>query len=344
MLQCILVSIEIFGINTTQQESDRNLFKLLFGTGLSLLSFCTQLVSPTAAIVFDRQGKPLSEVNLDHSQVNWQMLHSQNSYAYNGVGLIRIRDFSSCTGFFIQPKPSNIAPAYVLTNAHCIDLLENLLPPNEIVVDRSLRSYGRSPAILTYIPGYFGNIQGGRKTYTVKKVLYATMKNSDVALLELSISQKELIASGVNPLQLAEQPAAVGTKIDVVGVPGESIATTQQYLHRVSCSMGATVRVKEGGYDWKQALRHRCSLVGGMSGSPMMGAGNKVVGIVNTGGGTGGRRSPLCTLDNPCEIDKNDKAKPTVSFNYGQLLHRLPSCFTQGVFDLKQPSCQLEKP
>ncbi len=320
------------------------MFKLLLGTSLSLLSLCTQIVSPAIAAVFDRQGKQLSEVNLDHSQVNWQLLNSQNSRTYNGVGLIRIRDFSSCTGFFIQPKPSDAAPAYVLTNGHCIDLLENLLSPTEIVVDRTLRSYGRSPAILTFTPGYFANV-GGRRTYTVRKVLYATMKNNDVALLELTISQKDLIASGVNPLQLADKPAGVGTKIDVVGVPAEAIAFNYQYLHRVSCSMGAMVRVKEGGYDWKQALRHRCSLLGGMSGSPMIAAaGNKVVGIVNTGGGSGGRRSPLCTLDNPCEITKDDKPKPTVSFNYGQLLDRLPGCFNQGVFDLQQSSCRLEKP
>jgi V8-like Glu-specific endopeptidase len=321
------------------------LFKLLLGTGLSLFSLCAQLVSPVAAAVFDRQGKQLSEVNLDYNQVNWQLLNSQNSRTYNGVGLIKIRDFSSCTGFFIQPKPSDTAPAYVLTNGHCIDLLENLLSPTEIVVDRTLRSYGRSPAILTYTPGYFANIDRGRSTYAVKKVLYATMKNNDMALLELAISQKDLMASGVNPLQLAEKSAAVGTKIDVVGIPGEAIPFTQQYLHRVSCSMGAMVRVKEGGYDWKRALRHRCSLLGGMSGSPMIAAaGNKVVGIVNTGGGSGGRRSPLCTLDNPCEIAQDDKPKPTVSFNYGQLLDRLPGCFNQGVFDLQHPSCKLEKP
>lgn len=320
------------------------MFKLLIGTSLSLLGLGTQLVLPLSALVFDRQGKTLSEVNLDHGQVNWQLLNSQNSYAYNGVGLIKIRDFSSCTGFFIQPKPSITAPAYVLTNGHCIDLLENLLSPTEIVVDRALRSYGRSPAILTYTPGYFANVKA-RKTYQVRKVLYATMKNNDVALLELAISQKDLMANGVNPLQLADKPAAVGTNIDVVGIPAEAIAFTHQYLHRVSCSMGAMVRVKEGGYDWKQALRHRCSLLGGMSGSPMIAAaGNKVVGIVNTGGGSGGRRSPLCTLDNPCEITKDQQTKPTVSFNYGQLLDRLPGCFNQGVFDLKRPSCRLEKP
>jgi V8-like Glu-specific endopeptidase len=319
------------------------LFKLLLGTSLSLLSLCTQIVLPVAAVVFDRQGKPLSEINLDPDNVNWQLLNGQNNRAYNGIGLIKIRDFSSCTGFFIQPQPNPQAPAYVMTNAHCIDLLENLLNPNEIVVDRALRSYGRAPAVLTYTPSYFAQVDRGRSTYTIKRVLYATMKNNDLALLELAISQQELMATGITPLQIMPKPAATGTKIDVVGVPGEAIPATRHYLHRVSCSVGETVRVKEGEYEWNQAIRHRCSLVGGMSGSPMI-AGGKVVGIVNTGGGTGGRRSQLCTLDNPCEISKKGKPQPTVSYNYGQLVDRLPGCFTQGVFNLQQLTCRLEKP
>jgi V8-like Glu-specific endopeptidase len=319
------------------------LFKLLLGTSLSLLSLFTPLVLPVSAAVFDRQGKMLSEINLDPDKVNWQLLNSQNNQVFNGIGLIRIRDFSSCTGFFVQQQPNPAAPAYIVTNAHCIDLLENLLSPTEIAVDRSLRTYGREPAILTYTPNYFAKVDQGRMTYKVKRVLYATMKNNDMAVLELTISQQDLMATGIIPLQLAAKPAAAGTKIEVVGVPGESIPATNHYLHRVSCTLGATVWVKEGDYEWKQALRHRCSLVGGMSGSPML-ANGKVVGIVNTGGGSGGRRSLLCTLDNPCEIAKNGKPQSTVNYNYGQLLDRLPGCFNQGIFNLQQPSCKLEKP
>jgi V8-like Glu-specific endopeptidase len=344
MLQCVLgvrALKYLILVNTTGKRS--NLFKILLGTSLSILSLSMQLVQPLAAAVFDRQGKQLSEINLDPDDVNWQLLSSQSNRAYNGIGLIKIRDFSSCTGFFIQPQPSPTAPAYVMTNAHCIDLLENLLNPNEIVVNRTMRSYGRSPAVLTYTPGYFAKVDRGRSTYTVKRVLYATMKNNDLALLELSISQQDLMATGITPLQIMSKPAPTGTKIDVVGIPGEVIPTNRHYLHRVSCSVGETVRVKEGGYEWNQALRHRCSLVGGMSGSPMLAEG-KVVGIVNTGGGTGGRRSQLCTLDNPCEISQNGKPQPTVSYNYGQLVDRLAGCFPQGVFNLQQPNCQLEKP
>jgi Trypsin-like peptidase domain len=345
MLQCVsgaFVALKhLVSVNTKGKRS--TLLKTLLGTGLSILSLSVQLIQPVAAAVFDRQGKQLSEVNLDPNQVNWQLLNSQNNVAYNGIGLIKIRDFSSCTGFFVQPQPNPDAPAYVLTNGHCIDLLENLLSPNEIVVDRSLRTYGRAPAILTFTPNYFAQVDRRRSTFTAKRVLYATMKNNDVALLELSVSQKDLMASGITPLQIAAKPAPVGTKIEVIGVPGESIPSTHHYLHRVGCSMGATVRVKEGDYEWKQALRHRCSLVGGMSGSPMLAKG-KVVGIVNTGGGTGGRRSQLCTLDNPCEISKDGKQQPTANYNYGQLVSKFPGCFTKGVFNLQQPSCQLEKP
>jgi V8-like Glu-specific endopeptidase len=319
------------------------LLKLLFGTILSSLSLAYSLIQPLAAAVFDRQGTILSEINLDPARVNWQLLNSRDHRLYNGIGFIKIRDFSSCTGFFIQSStpPAN-SPAYVLTNAHCIDLLENLLSPTEIVVNQSLRTYGRQAPILTYTPNYFKD-ERRRSTYQVKRVLYATMKNSDMALLELTISQRELLLQGIVPLPLATKPAAAGAKIEVIGIPGEAIPATDRYVYRSLCSLGPTVRVKEGSYEWQKALRHRCSLLGGMSGSPMV-SGGKVVGIVNTGGGTGGRRSSLCTLDNPCEIGSNNKPHPTNSFNYGQLVHQLTGCFDQGVFNLNRSGCQLEKP
>jgi V8-like Glu-specific endopeptidase len=319
------------------------LLKLFCSAALSVLSLTCQLIQPLAAAVFDRQGTVLSEINLDPARVNWQLLNSQDHRIFNGVGLIKIRDFSSCTGFFIQSAARSAnTPAYVLTNAHCIDLIENLLSPTEIVVNQQLRSYGRNPPILSYTPNYFKGDRN-RSTYIVKKILYATMKNSDVALLELNISQRELMLQGISPLALANHPASTGAKIEVIGIPGEAIPASEQFIYRSTCPLGPTVRLKEGGYEWRKALRHRCSLLGGMSGSPMI-SGGKVVGIVNTGGGTGGRRSPLCTLDNPCEIGAGGRRQPTTSSNYGQLVHQLTDCFDQGIFNLNRSGCQLEKP
>lgn len=296
---------------------------------------------PLSAAVFNRKGQKLSETRLDPTQVNWQLLEARQNSFYSGVGLIKIRNFSTCTGFFMQSH--NTAPAYVVTNAHCIDLISNLLGPNEIVVNRNLRTSGRSTPILTYTPNYFARPDRPRRTYRVQRVVYATMKNNDMALLELPITQGELMRTGIAPLPIARQVASPGQRIEVVGVPGEVLPENWQFLHRSTCLLGSTVQVREGVYQWTQALRNRCSVVGGMSGSPMISNG-QAVGIINTGGGYD-QVNNLCALNNPCEVGANGRPVPTINENYGQQIDRLPSCFTnQGLFSLNQPGCRLDKP
>jgi V8-like Glu-specific endopeptidase len=317
--------------------------KLIWNLGLATILFVTTGVWPLQAAVFDRRERKLSEVNLDPNRINWHILDSRQNRAYNGIGLIKIQDFTSCTGFFLQTHHNPSAPAYVVTNAHCIDLIDRLMGSNEIIVNRPLFSSGRSVPALTYTPNYFVRPEQNRRTYRIKKILYATMKNSDIAVLELPITQGELIRSGVAPITIARSVSSPGTPIEVVGIPGEVLAADRQYLHRAVCNLGPTVRVKEGDYTWPQALRNRCSVVGGMSGSPMM-SGGQAIGIINTGGGSDDLHN-LCSLNNPCEVAANGRPETTTNENYGQPLDRLPSCFTaQGIFSLAQPGCRLEKP
>jgi Trypsin-like peptidase domain len=293
-----------------------------------------------SAAIFDRQGRRLSESPLKYPAIDWQLLKA--TPIYNGVGLIKIRQSGTCTGFLISTKIT--APAYLLTNAHCLDLLNNLPGANEIIVDRPLRAWGRERNPLTFTPGYFAQSSAARRSYEAKRVLYATMKNNDVALLELSPTQGELAAAGIRLLPIAVTPAARGEKIEVIGIPGASIAADRQFLHRVTCPLGPTVKVKEGVYTWSQSLRHRCSIVGGMSGSPMLARG-KVVGIVNTGGAEAVARKQQCRLNKPCEWAGDRQVLVTGNENYGQLVNKMANCFNnQGVFQLAQASCHLEQP
>ncbi len=292
-----------------------------------------------SAAIFDRQGRRLPESPAQYQSIDWQML--QATTAYSGVGLIKIRQSSTCTGFLLNTKAT--APAYVLTNAHCLDLLTNLPGANEIIVDRSIHNWSKAGVILTFIPSYFAQPSPPRRSYDVKKVLYATMKNNDVALLELSPTQRELIAAGMVPLNISPHPSASGEKIEVIGIPGDKVPIDRQFLHRATCTLGPTVKVQEGAYTWSQSLRHRCSIVGGMSGSPMLARG-QVVGIVNTAGTEAIAHSQKCALNKPCELGTDKKILATGNENYGQLLTKMASCFTsQGIFKLTQPSCRLEQ-
>jgi V8-like Glu-specific endopeptidase len=294
----------------------------------------------SSAAIFNRQGQRLSESNFDYRAIDWQMLNPAT--AYSGVGLIKIRQSSNCTGFLINTTAT--APAYVLTNAHCLDLLSNLPGANEIILDKPIRNQGRNRAPLTFTPNYFANTAQPRRSYEVKKVLYATMKDNDVALLELSTTQKDLINTGIVPLDIATLASPAGEKIQVIGVPGDSVPFERQFLHQVTCVLGSTVKIQEGAYTWPQSLKHRCSIVGGMSGAPMVAKG-KVIGIVNTGGAEVAPHSKKCILNQPCELITNKKTLVTGNENYGQLLTKMASCFdSSGTFNLSPPSCLLDKP
>ena len=292
-----------------------------------------------SAAIFDRQGRRLSEAPANYQLINWQMLPATT--AYSGVGLVKIRQSSSCTGFLVNTKAT--APAYVVTNAHCLDSLNNLPGANEIIVNRTIQNWSKAGALLTFTPSYFAQSPSSKRSYEVKKVLYATMKNNDMALLELSPTQRELIAAGVVPLNISPTPSISGEKIEVIGIPGDRVSVDRQFLHRATCTLGPTVKVREGVYTWSQSLRHRCSIVGGMSGSPMLARG-KVVGIVNTAGAEVMARSQKCGLNKPCELGADRKIMVTGNENYGQLLTKMASCFNnQGIFQLSQQSCNLEK-
>jgi V8-like Glu-specific endopeptidase len=297
-----------------------------------------------SATIFDRQGQRLTDPRRNYRSIDWQMLNS--TAAYSGIGLIKIRQSATCTGFLVSTQAS--APAYVITNAHCTDLLSNLPGANDIILNKTLRSIGRAGAPLTFTPNYFAQVPTARRSYEVQRVLYATMKNNDFALLELSPTQKELIIAGFSPLRLSPTPSPTGAKIEVIGIPGETVPFDRQFMHWASCVLGPMVKVQEGAYTWSQSLKHHCSIVGGMSGAPMIAQG-QVVGIVNTGGADGlptdRPTGQKCVLDRPCELGKNKKTVVTSTANYGQLLTKITTCFSrQGVFDVSQPSCRLEKP
>jgi V8-like Glu-specific endopeptidase len=296
-----------------------------------------------SAAIFDQQGQRRSESPLDYAAIDWQMLNE--TAAYSGIGLIKIQQFSTCTGFLLNNRSS--APAYVVTNAHCIDLISNLPGANEIIINRKIRSWSKAGAPLTFTPNYFAQVAHPRRSYEVQKVLYATMKNNDVALLELLPTQGAIAATGIVPLNLAPKPSPVGEKIAVVGVPGARVPFDRQFLHRSTCTLGATVPVQEGIYTWPQSLRNRCSVVGGMSGSPLL-AGGQVVGIINTSGAEVNLSHQRCLIDEPCELRPSPTQQPrwiNGNDNYGQLLTKITTCFNrQGIFDLFQPSCHLDKP
>ncbi len=289
------------------------------------------------AAIFDRSGRKIPDREVNSPQVNWQILSTTTGRKYNGIGVIDV-NYGVCTGFFFATGIHPNAPAYVLTNGHCQGTITKLPGDREIIVNRSTKT--------NFIVNYFHDFKPDRLTIPVKRMVYGTMKNNDIAILELTKTQRELTNAGIIPLQLATKPAVIGEPLIVVGVPSEGVKDELNFLHSTTCTTGELASVKEDIYHWQQSIRHRCSIVGGMSGSPMISLKtNRVIGIINTGVNDSATKQPQCSLNRPCEISKNGSIQTFPHENYGQLVDRIPTCFDRGgIFNLSQSSCKLERP
>ena len=307
--------------------------------GLLAILSCGYLLVATSvnAAIFDRSGRKIPDRDVNSDRVNWQMISTAAGRKYNGIGLIDV-GYGFCTGFLFRTGVHPTAPAYVLTNGHCQGSASRLPSEREIIVDRSTKT--------KFVVNYFHDFKPDRLTIRVKRLVYGTMKNNDVAILELTKNQQELTRAGIVPLQLDTKPSALNEPLVVVGVPSEGIKDELNFLHSTTCKTGELASVKEDIYHWKRSIRHRCSIVGGMSGSPMISLKtNRVVGIINTGVNDNAEKQPQCSLNRPCEVSGNGTIQTFPQENYGQLVDRIPSCFDrQGIFNLSQSTCQLERP
>lgn len=289
------------------------------------------------AAIFDRSGRKIPDREVNSERVNWQMLSTVAGRKYNGIGVIDV-NYGVCTGFLFTTGIHPTAPAYVLTNGHCQGSFSKLPGDREIIVNRSTKT--------NFIVNYFHDFKLDRLTIPVKRMVYGTMKNNDIAILELAKTQGELAKAGIIPLQLATKPAVIGEPLIVVGVPSEGVRDELNFLHSTTCKTGELASVKEDIYHWQQSIRHRCSIVGGMSGSPMISLKtNRVIGIINTGVNDSAAKQPPCSLNRPCEVGKNGAIQTFPQENYGQLVDRIPTCFDRrGIFNLSQSTCKLERP
>ncbi len=300
------------------------------GLGLALTSNFSQ------AAIYDLNGNKLPDAEVNSAKVNWKLLKAQQGKKYNGVGLLNVEYLGFCTAFFLNTGGQKNAPAYALTNGHCSG--RDFPGANEIIVNRS-------PKLVLKL-NYFFNEPDRIHPIGVKRVVYATMKNTDMAILELNTTFKQLVNEGFKPLTIERASARVGEPVEVIGIPGDGVQPSLMFLHEAVCKTGQSVNIQEDVYHWVQSIRNHCSLVGGMSGSPMISLQtHRIVGIVNTGVDDKALAQPECSLDRPCEISKNGSIATFPNENYAQRVNNIPSCFDKnGIFNLYQQSCRLEKP
>ncbi|MEX1827918.1 serine protease [Luteibacter sp. CQ10] len=221
------------------------------------------------------------------------LLPSLTAAKYRAVG--KLQAASSCTATLVagSDAPSSTAAALVLTAGHCVG---GEFDANEVWVDRAARERWH------FTPAYFRDNQAAHRDIAVDRVLYATMKGVDVAVLRLQATYGELAAMGVRPLTLVTRPQSEGLPVELVHVPVNGVADDERFLRLSRCVAGGKASIFEGNrpWYWPTASMTRCAgVAGGSSGAPVLLADTAgVLGVM----GTQVDPSLLgCGLNRPCE-------------------------------------------
>lgn len=235
-----------------------------------------------------------------------------------------IAALSNCSASLVRwPSSRPRDTALVLTNGHCHG--NRFLDRREVVVDRPHR---RAVTLLD-------DDASDLVTVRTRRVLYATMFRTDVALYSLRSTYRQLRSRhGVAPLTVAAKAPADGSRLVVV---------SGYWKRTYRCSLNGFVhRLHEAQWTWWRSLRYSdggCRIIGGTSGSPILQpGGRRVLGVNNTVNEDGDR----CALNNPCEEDRAGRVTVHQGRGYGQQTWWLTTCVRRDrTFDVAKRGCRL---
>jgi hypothetical protein len=247
---------------------------------------------------------------------------------FSGIG--QITGFGSqCTGFLLDQGPAT-GPAYVMTNGHCVGIFDN----TTVLRDEPARD-----ATITF--RRFHDTMGQARAVPIRAVRYATMRGTDVAVLQLGATRAAL--NDLAWYRLGPAPAK-GADVRVVGIPVNGLAPAQQVLRVSGCTAGGTYRLLEWRWLWDAGQANDCAgIVGGSSGSPVFSGPSPLVvtGIVNTTTIGAGDR-PGCYLGQPCQVDRSGVRRAPAT-SYAMPIAAWARCFGGSGFNPSAAGCPTER-
>ena len=284
------------------------------------------LVAGAAALVLLLSG--CSASSEPQAVVPAPVLDHADGEEYTGVAALSVS--SDCTGTVVDTGIDD-APAYVLTNGHCLGM--DGQDPNEVLIDEE--GYGEA----TFF-AFHDTSESDRVIVPVARFEYATMYSADIGVLRLDATLGELKNQGIKALPIDPSGAKAGTKVTNIAFPVTDIEIDDWALREGACKLGKQTDVIEFRWLWLDEIINDCpGVLGGSSGSPLITDG-KVVSIINTtSGGVSTDRGKACYLGQPCQLH-GDTVKFAQDTSYGVDLSGVEACFLGGVFTLGE-GCSL---
>lgn len=246
------------------------------------------------------------------------------------AGIVKL---SNCSASLVRYETSiDTDKAMILTNGHCTGSFTksgNMPRPNQYIQDQEIRGG-------FYNTASFLNAKTGAPIgrATLKRILYATMTGTDMALLQLDESYLDIEKKfSTKALTIASKRAEIGDKVFVV---------SGYHRETYHCAVEAIVpELEEGGYSMFESIRYArgCDTIPGTSGSPVLNADlNLVIGVNNTGNEDGG----MCNMNNPCQKWPGKPDEAVQGRAYGQQINTVYSCLTADrKIDLNLKGCEL---
>lgn len=291
---------------------------------LALALLALALASPLPGMAQQARQVPLADAV---AVIQAPLLPSTGPLAERVRGVGKFKGYSNCTASLVAAShtPPADSPALILTAGHCLEFFGE----QEVWVDRPANAEWR------YTPAYFHDTPQQHIGYPVERVLYATMKGADVAVLRLQATYGELAARGIAPLLMRPLDTATAL-IDLVQVPQSGIPAHEQFLRHAQCSAAPRQAIFESAmpWFWPQAVPNDCAgVAGGSSGSPVLLRDTAtVVGVLNT---TVERYMNGCGLGRPCEVDPSNRKFARESASYFTTVEALAGQVREdGSFDL----------
>lgn len=230
--------------------------------------------------------------------------------------------FDKCSGIIFKFDSSrNDERALFLTNGHCVHL------PGQPFYLKHREFYYNLNFDKTIVLNSTG------EELVIKRLVYATMSSTDIAVIELEKTYEEL---GIEVLVLGRNMTDATSH--------EIVVPSSYHRNNMTGKISQVVKVlKEAIWTWDDALILDLSddFKKGSSGSPViLLSSSQIIGIGNTG--NSGKSD--CSIGNPCEVLENQE---TISFPgrvYGQQVFQIYHCLdSKNVFNLYLESCQLPK-